>query len=191
MASRFRRRRDAADDPSAGGHDPDNVDLDADEHAWWAQRDLSEPWGPPPAPDPTADPPRDILAEHLGADWETAFDYEAAPRSPEVGAGPSTTDANEAQVAAWRSSSAEGASGGDPAGPDEPWPDDLSDPYAVLGVGSSASWDEIVDAHRSMARRHHPDRVQGRPPAEVLVAEGRIRDINAAYQELRVRRGKH
>jgi len=183
MAPRFLRRRGDADDPSGRGADADNVDLDADEHAWWAQRDLTEPWGPPPEPDPTATPPRDILADHLGADWETAFDDEATA--------PSSTDVNEAQVAAWRAASEDASAEGDQTSSEEPWPDDLSDPYTVLGIGSSASWEQIVDAHRSMARRHHPDRLQGRPAAEVLVAEGRIRDINAAYQELRVRRGKH
>ena len=69
------------------------------------------------------------------------------------------------------------------------------DPYAVLGVPSSATWDEIVAAHRSLARRFHPDRVatlaEGTGDDLVTGAGDQIMaKINGAYRELRVRRGK-
>jgi DnaJ like chaperone protein len=69
-------------------------------------------------------------------------------------------------------------------------PSITSDPYAVLEVETTATWDEIVEAHRRMARRHHPDRLVGRPDAEIAAGEDRIRVINAAYADLRVRRGR-
>ena len=67
---------------------------------------------------------------------------------------------------------------------------DTSDPYAVLEIEPTVSWEEIVDAHRHMARHHHPDRLVGRSDAEIRAGEDRIRAINAAYAELKVRRGK-
>jgi DnaJ-class molecular chaperone len=67
---------------------------------------------------------------------------------------------------------------------------DPADPYAVLEVAATATWEEIVDAHRRQARRHHPDRLVGRPDHEIAAAEDRIRHINAAYRELKVRRGR-
>ena len=59
----------------------------------------------------------------------------------------------------------------------------------MLEVEPTATWDEIVAAHRHQARVHHPDRLFGQSAEEKAAAEERIRVINAAYQELRVRRG--
>jgi hypothetical protein len=53
------------------------------------------------------------------------------------------------------------------------------DPYAVLGVASSASIEQIGAAYRSQARRHHPD-VSADPDAERRMAE-----LNAAWALLR------
>jgi DnaJ like chaperone protein len=69
-------------------------------------------------------------------------------------------------------------------------PVDPSDPYAVLEIEATATWAEIVEAHRRMARRHHPDRLVGRSAVEIAAGEDRIRVINAAYADLRVRRGR-
>lgn len=53
------------------------------------------------------------------------------------------------------------------------------DPYAVLGVASSATADEIAAAYRTQARRHHPDVSVERD------AERRMADVNAAWALLR------
>jgi DnaJ-domain-containing protein 1 len=161
MAPRFSRRRDHADEPTEA--DADDADLGAAEHAWWAQREAEDLWSPREAPVADPEPERDILAEHFGADWRTSFGFDRPDDVP----GPSEPD----------------------AAPPEP-EIDTSDPYAVLGVEVSATWEEIVDARRNQARRHHPDRLVGRAAAELAAAEDRIRDINVAFQELRVRRGK-
>jgi len=55
------------------------------------------------------------------------------------------------------------------------------DPYAVLGVARSAPWDQIVIAHKRLARQWHPDAGGD---------EDLIRRLNAAFAELRVRRGR-
>lgn len=186
--ARSRRWRRGAPDPGATRAD-DDVDLGAPEHAWWAQADLAEPPtrddAPERAPEPASEAasetpaetpagtpagPRDVLAEHLGSDWRSAFGFDhAGPVVPPPKQRPEPEREPIAEPEA---------------------PVDTSDPYAVLGVEHAASWDEIVDAHRALARRHHPDRMVGRPPDELEAAEQRIRDINVAYQELRVRRGR-
>ena len=60
----------------------------------------------------------------------------------------------------------------------------------MLEVEPTATWEEIVAAHRHQARVHHPDRLFGQSEEEKAEGEDRIRVINAAYQELRIRRGK-
>lgn len=66
---------------------------------------------------------------------------------------------------------------------------DERDPYKVLGVEPTATWDEIVAAHRHQARVNHPDLLFGQSEEEKGASEERIRVINAAYKELRIRRG--
>jgi len=64
------------------------------------------------------------------------------------------------------------------------------DPYDVLEVAPTATWDEIVAAHRHQVRLNHPDQLFGQSEGEKADGEERIRMINAAYKELRVRRGR-
>jgi DnaJ-domain-containing protein 1 len=71
-------------------------------------------------------------------------------------------------------------------GEEEPRDDD---PYLVLEVAETATWDEIVAAHRHQVRINHPDRLFGQSEEEKAESEERIRTINAAFTELRVRRG--
>ncbi|MEX2294580.1 MAG: J domain-containing protein [Acidimicrobiales bacterium] len=195
MAPRFPRRRRDADDHPEPERDPDNADLNAEEHAWWAQRDLSKPLAIPPTVDAGASPPRDVLADHLGEDWRSHFGLDApGPVSTEP-ASPEPPSEPDAPWVPFDFDAAARPATPSPEPDHEPEPEpqqdiDASDPYAVLGVDHSATWEEIVTAHRSQARRHHPDRMFGRSETEVQRAEGRIRDLNVAYQELRIRRGK-
>ncbi|MCW3010639.1 MAG: putative DnaJ domain protein, partial [Solirubrobacterales bacterium] len=54
------------------------------------------------------------------------------------------------------------------------------DPLATLGLGVSATPEEVAAAYRSLAKRWHPDRAGNRPEAARRMAE-----INAAYDLLR------
>lgn len=63
------------------------------------------------------------------------------------------------------------------------------DPYEVLDIEPTATWDEIIAAHRHQARVNHPDLLFGQSDEQKAESEERIRIINAAYKELRVRRG--
>lgn len=69
--------------------------------------------------------------------------------------------------------------------------DDAENPYQILGVAPDASDEEIKARHRSLVREHHPDRLiaQGMPEEMVQVANEQLARINAAYDEVRQRRG--
>jgi DnaJ-domain-containing protein 1 len=54
-------------------------------------------------------------------------------------------------------------------------------PYAVLGLGRTASWEEISKARRALVARLHPDRHVGESDAVRAEAERRVRDVNEAY----------
>ena len=137
------------------------VRLDDQDHAWWTQTEVREVWKPKPRRRAEPEPERDILAEHFGDDWRTSFGF---------------TPPTEEELAAERAREQQAI--------------DDQDPYKVLQVDPSASWEDIVEAHRHQARVHHPDRLFGQSEEEKAEGEERIRIINAAYQELRIRRGK-
>lgn len=64
------------------------------------------------------------------------------------------------------------------------------DPYAVLGVREDASDADIEQAYRRLMSRHHPDRQIGVDDAQRRQAERRARDINRAYDRVRILRGR-
>jgi DnaJ-domain-containing protein 1 len=67
---------------------------------------------------------------------------------------------------------------------------DESDPYLVLGLPPSASWEDISAAHRRLAKLHHPDRQMNSTDEERETSDRRIRELNIAYMELRRRKGR-
>ena len=65
----------------------------------------------------------------------------------------------------------------------------MRDPYSILGVNREASDDDIKKAYRRLARENHPDKFTD--PAERERAEERMKEINAAYEEIqKIRSGK-
>src|SRR5690606_16893844 len=55
----------------------------------------------------------------------------------------------------------------------------MRDPYQVLGVGRSASADDIKKAYRRLAKQYHPDVNPGRPDIEQ-----KFKEASAAYDLL-------
>jgi len=68
-------------------------------------------------------------------------------------------------------------------------PDD-PDPYGVLRAARDASWDDIVASYRRQVRWWHPDGLGEASDVERTACDDRIRQLNAAYQELQLRRGR-
>jgi curved DNA-binding protein len=56
---------------------------------------------------------------------------------------------------------------------------EYKDYYKIMGVGRSASADELKQAHRKLARKYHPDVSQEKD------AEARFKDLSEAYEVLR------
>ena len=73
------------------------------------------------------------------------------------------------------------------AEPDQPQPVELGPTRAhqVLDVPLGASWQEVSQAYRKLALEHHPDRVAGMSLEDREYSEERMKEINAAYDELR------
>jgi hypothetical protein len=160
------RKRDKAaesDATSAPAATPpvESVHLDDEDHAWWAQSEVGTAWQPKRRKGgENEEHERDILAEHFGEDWRTSFLY---------------TPPTEEELEEERRGEQQRL--------------DDQDPYKVLEVREDATWEEIVAAHRHQARVHHPDRLVDVSDEVKARGEDRIRVINQAYQELRVRRG--
>ncbi|MBN2060382.1 MAG: DnaJ domain-containing protein [Deltaproteobacteria bacterium] len=62
-----------------------------------------------------------------------------------------------------------------------------TDPYEVLGVGKKASQDQIRSAYKSLAAKYHPDKVSHLGEEFKELAEQRFKEIQEAYQKLKVK----
>jgi DnaJ-domain-containing protein 1 len=76
------------------------------------------------------------------------------------------------------------------AEPEEPQPIELGPTHShqLLGVPLGASRQEVNQVYRKLALIHHPDRVAGMGAEARQYSEERMKELNAAYSELR-RRG--
>ncbi len=63
----------------------------------------------------------------------------------------------------------------------------LLNPWEVLGVRVGSREDEVIAAYRRMAQMYHPDKVANLGPEFKELADRKMREINAAYEALKVR----
>ena len=63
-----------------------------------------------------------------------------------------------------------------------PW-----DPYQILEIERGASQDEIKQAFRKLAGKYHPDKVEYLGDEFKVLAEQRFKEIQRAYEELRLK----
>lgn len=70
---------------------------------------------------------------------------------------------------------------------------DLREAYAVLGIDTSASDDEVKKAYRRLMNQHHPDKLvsKGLPEEMIKIATEKTQDIKEAYEQIKQSRKKH
>ena len=61
--------------------------------------------------------------------------------------------------------------------------------HRVLGISEFAGNDEIRSAYRSLISRYHPDKVNSLGEESKALAEGKSKEITAAYREAMNSRG--
>jgi DnaJ-domain-containing protein 1 len=69
-------------------------------------------------------------------------------------------------------------------------PASAKDPYVVLNIPRNAPKEEVVAAYKKLAQMYHPDKVAGLAPEYHLIAEKKMREINAAYEQIMNRSGR-
>lgn len=67
----------------------------------------------------------------------------------------------------------------------------LQQSYAALGLKADASLQEIKRAYRKLVSQYHPDKLvsRGLPDKMMDMAKKRVREINAAYDQIKASRG--
>ena len=66
---------------------------------------------------------------------------------------------------------------------------EVDNDYKILEVDKSATDEEIKKSYRSLAKKHHPDKVQHLGEAYVNAAQDKFQKIQKAYQNIKVKRG--
>ena len=65
------------------------------------------------------------------------------------------------------------------------WQESSKSPYEILGIGVSASREEIRIAYRKMASLYHPDKVAHLAPEFREMADRKMKEINTAYGSIK------
>jgi len=154
--------------------DADNVDLSEDEHAWWANGRVQSAPGllTEPTPEPTPTPPS-APGPHEPWDFTDVF----------------AADVDGAIDREFGEGTADGAQAADARNLAEVFAEESA--YRALGVEPGATWDDVVTAHRRLAKRFHPDRLISADDQTRREGEQQMIEANAAYETLRQRLRPH
>lgn len=61
--------------------------------------------------------------------------------------------------------------------------------YSILGVSENSSDEEVKRAYRELVKKTHPDKLRNMPENVVKDAENRFKEINEAYNNIKIERG--
>ncbi len=61
------------------------------------------------------------------------------------------------------------------------------DPYSILEVSASASWDEIKQSYHNKLKAYHPDKVSHLGEDLQTLAQEKTQEINFAYETLKTK----
>lgn len=66
------------------------------------------------------------------------------------------------------------------------------DPYEILDIAQSSSFEEIRAKYRKLVKKYHPDILMGKGADTEIIQEGtrRLQEINEAYEIIKTERGK-
>jgi hypothetical protein len=150
-----RLRRKSRNQPSADHEE--SVALDGDDHAWWAQGRVNHVPTANDGPEADEGPTSAFFEE-----WSTDSLYVTG----EPLADPGDAEAEDPDV--------------------DPAPLFAADEaFLIFGLGDDASWEDVVVAHRRLAKRYHPDRLIHASAEAQQRGEERMRELNVAYESLR------
>ncbi|MEO0289506.1 MAG: J domain-containing protein [candidate division WOR-3 bacterium] len=61
--------------------------------------------------------------------------------------------------------------------------------YSILGVSEDSSDEEVKRAYRELVKKTHPDKLRNMPENVIKDAENRFKEINEAYNNIKIERG--
>lgn len=61
--------------------------------------------------------------------------------------------------------------------------------YYILGISENSSDEEVKRAYRELVKKTHPDKLRNMPENVVKDAENRFKEINEAYNNIKIERG--
>ncbi len=153
----FRRDEDDLDESDA--------DLSEDEHAWWAARESVG--GVPRGNFTDADGPDESdETSHFSDYWTAESLFERQQRREQAAAQAAASAAEKDEFL-------------------EELAMDLDAAHLVLQIKVGATWEEITQAHRQLAKLYHPDRLISWSVEAREMGRGRMAEINAAHATLR------
>ncbi|NCT10521.1 MAG: DnaJ domain-containing protein [Flavobacteriia bacterium] len=67
--------------------------------------------------------------------------------------------------------------------------DDIGNAYTILEIEKNATDDEVKKAYRTLAKKHHPDKLQDLGDEHLKGAQEKFQSIQAAYEKIKKERG--